>query len=184
MQAPVVQCRDTKRIATTTQLANIIGDTRMWSSSGAGKRGAKGSRRGGGGQGPHPATRTFQALRIAVNEELRVVEEALPDAVALLRPGGRLAVISFHSLEDRIVKWAMREAAGQGGGAHGAGGPDGLHLRALGLDLAEVAAMHVVEGRGAPQVKLVGRRAAVASDEEVAENARARSAKLRVVERL
>ncbi|MEN6410653.1 MAG: 16S rRNA (cytosine(1402)-N(4))-methyltransferase RsmH [Anaerolineaceae bacterium] len=76
---------------TTSQLAEVV------------------ARAAGGKSGKiHPATRTFQALRIAVNEELKALEETLPQAVAALAPGGRLAVISFHSLEDRIVKQFMR----------------------------------------------------------------------------
>jgi 16S rRNA (cytosine1402-N4)-methyltransferase len=79
-------------IHTTRQLAEVVGRVT-----------------GGGRKGFHPATRTFQALRIAVNHELEALESVLPQAVAALTPGGRLAVISFHSLEDRIVKQFMRQ---------------------------------------------------------------------------
>jgi len=82
-------------ITTTRQLAEIVA-----SATTSGKRGM------------HPATRTFQALRIAVNEELANVEAVLPQAIEALAPGGRLAVIAFHSLEDRIVKRAFKAAAG------------------------------------------------------------------------
>jgi 16S rRNA (cytosine1402-N4)-methyltransferase len=79
---------------TTTELANIV--ARAWP----------------GHSKVHPATRTFQALRIAVNDELRLIEESLPLWIDLLKPGGRLAVISFHSLEDRLVKKAFLDAGG------------------------------------------------------------------------
>jgi len=95
----------------------------------------------------HPATRVFQALRIAVNDELGELERALPDLVGLLKPGGRLAVISFHSLEDRMVKrfFAAEEAK---------------------------------------TLSIVNKRIITASDEELKQNPRARSAKLRIAERL
>lgn len=130
-------------------------------------------RRRPGAKAAHPATRTFQALRIAVNDELEAVRLAVPAAMRCLRPGGRLAVISFHSLEDRIVKWAMREAAGQGRGrdAH-------AHV----LLKAGVSRDAVVES--AASVRLVTRKPVLAAEAETARNPRARSAKLRVVERL
>lgn len=98
----------------------------------------------------HCATRTFQALRIAVNQELDVIEGALRDAVDVLAPGGRLCVISFHSLEDRIAKQTFRSLA-QGSGAC---------------------------------LKILTKKPYVPSDEERRDNPRARSAKLRVAERL
>ena len=111
----------------------------------------------------HPATRTFQALRIAVNEELAAVENTLPQAVAALRPGGRLAVISFHSLEDRIVKYFLREQSQE-------------HVNPPYERLYEVERKAVV--------KLITRKPLTASEEETRDNPRARSAKLRVAEKL
>jgi len=110
----------------------------------------------------HPATRTFQALRIAVNGELDAVKGALPIAVRLLNPGGRLAVISFHSLEDRIVKNYFR-----------------LQARGPQNDPALPAPAHFV-----PVLKEITRKPLVASAEEIARNPRARSAKLRIAEKL
>jgi 16S rRNA (cytosine1402-N4)-methyltransferase len=127
---------------------------------------------GGKGKGIHPATRTFQALRIAVNAELAVIEDALPAALDALAPGGRLAVISFHSLEDRIVKNIFREAAGK------APPPDEGPLRGW----------QAPPLRAAPpalkRVALLTNKPVVADDAEARVNARARSAKLRVVEKL
>ncbi len=91
----LIEARRKEKIVTTTQLAELI----------AGAVG-KGYERGR----IHPATRTFQALRIAVNDELGALEDAIQAARAVLKPGGRLAIISFHSLEDRIVKQAFKQA--------------------------------------------------------------------------
>jgi 16S rRNA (cytosine1402-N4)-methyltransferase len=94
----IVEARRKRRIATAGELADLV------------------ARALGGRHGKiHPATRSFQALRIAVNRELESLEAALPQAVELLAPGGRLAVISFHSLEDRIVKLFFRAESGYGG---------------------------------------------------------------------
>ena len=111
----------------------------------------------------HPAKRSFQAIRIAVNDELGSVEKVMADAIPLLNPGGRLAVITFHSLEDRIVKNAMTEAA------KGCTCPPNFPVCICGKK---------------PQVKLISRKPIVSGAAELAENPRARSAKLRVCEKL
>jgi 16S rRNA (cytosine1402-N4)-methyltransferase len=113
--------------------------------------------------GVHPATRVFQALRIAVNDELGSLEAALPVAVETLKPGGRLAVISFHSLEDRIVKqFFQREQRGC---------------------ICPPEAPQCVCGRE-PRVRIITRHPLAPGEAEVSANPRARSAKLRVAERL
>ena len=111
----------------------------------------------------HPAKRSFQALRIAVNDELGAVDGVMRQAVDRLRPGGRLAVITFHSLEDRIVKNAMAEAV------RGCTCPPEFPVCVCGKK---------------PTLKLVTRKPVTASEEELESNPRARSAKLRVAEKL
>ena len=111
----------------------------------------------------HPAKRSFQAIRIAVNDELGSVERVMKRAVPCLNPGGRLAVITFHSLEDRIVKNAMAEAA------KGCICPREFPVCVCGRK---------------PQVKIITRKPITSTEEELAVNPRARSAKLRVCEKL
>lgn len=125
----------------------------------------------------HPATRTFQALRIMVNQELSRIERALPLAVDALRPGGRLAVISFHSLEDRIVKHTFRAIAVASSGSPAAPGAPG---RGAG-DSTSPAGTPMIENRAVYRV--VTRKPIVPGEAEVARNPAARSAKLRVLER-
>ena len=108
----------------------------------------------------HPATRVFQALRIVVNDEFKVIERALPAAIHALRPGGRLAVISFHSLEDRIVKHVFKDASTE------VKSPPGM----------------VLEEKDA-LVRLITRKPITAREDEINRNRRSRSAKLRVVEK-
>ena len=134
-------------INSTAELANLVART-------IGRR---------PGSAINPATRTFQALRIAVNDELANLERGLEAAVRLLKPGGRLAVVSYHSLEDRIVKsYLFREATG-------CICPPG---------------MPVCTCEHSPRLGLINRRVIKPSTEEVRSNPRSRSAKLRVTERL
>jgi 16S rRNA (cytosine1402-N4)-methyltransferase len=115
------------------------------------------------GDRTHPATQAFQALRIAVNEELASVESVLPQAVAALRSGGRCAVISFHSLEDRIVKDYFREQS---------------------KEIVNPPYERIYEVERKAVVKLINKKPILPSDEEVKDNPRARSAKLRLIEKL
>lgn len=114
-------------------------------------------------EGPHPAKRTFQAIRIEVNGELQILNKAIEDGVKRLNKGGRMAIITFHSLEDRIVKLKYRELANP------CKCPSEFPICACGKK---------------PIVKLISRKAIDPSKEEVEENPRSRSAKLRVVERV
>ena len=146
--AAICSRRETKPIETTLELVDII----------RGAMPAAALR-----EKQHPAKRSFQAIRIAVNDELGSVEKVMKDAVPCLNPGGRLAVITFHSLEDRIVKNAMAEAA------KGCTCPPSFPVCVCGKK---------------PLVKLVSRKPIVSGDEELERNPRARSAKLRVCEKI
>ncbi len=140
----IVNTRDESPVTTTAQLANLV------AAAVPGREKKK-----------HPATRSFQAIRIFINQELEDLESVLPQAVDVLAPGGRLAVISFHSLEDRMVKRFIRDEYR---------GPE------LPPDLP------VLPSAYQPRLKPVGKRIR-ASEAEVRENPRARSAVLRVAER-
>lgn len=117
------------------------------------------------GKKKHPATRVFQALRMAVNDESRFLKSGLAAACSLLKPGGRLAVITFHSLEDRIVKEFGRERARE-------------YTFPGEVDVPELRQPR------APELKWAQRKAVVPGEAELAENPRARSAQLRVLEKL
>ena len=139
----IVAARVQTPIRTTLALADIV------------KSVVRGRRR-------NPSTKTFQAIRIFVNNELGQLEQALAASLALLRPGGRLCVISFHSLEDRRVKRFMRDAS---------------------LVPAQFRGLPEIPQEFRPRLKLIG-KAVIANEEEIAANVRARSARLRVAERL
>ncbi|MBB3064854.1 16S rRNA (cytosine(1402)-N(4))-methyltransferase RsmH [Limibacillus halophilus] len=138
----IVAARQEAPITRTLQLAEVV----------------RGAIRGGGAQAIDPATRTFQALRIYVNDELGELERGLAAAESLLAPNGRLVVVSFHSLEDRIVKSFLRaRSGGEGGSRH----------------------LPQVQSREAATLELLFKGALKPSDEEIRINPRARSARLR-----
>jgi 16S rRNA (cytosine1402-N4)-methyltransferase len=140
----IVAARKEAPIVTTRALADIVAKV-VWSKPGE----------------IHPATRTFQGLRIFVNQELDELHLALSAAEGVLKPGGRLVVVSFHSLEDRIVKNFFAERAKAGGGSR---------------HLPEIA-------QAAPSFAILTKRPVTADDAEISANPRARSAKLRAAER-
>jgi len=111
----------------------------------------------------HPERKIFQALRIEVNDELTVLEKVLPDAINLLKKGGRIGVITFHSLEDRIVKNIFRENS---------------EVDELVKGLIEVPVAYK------PKIKLINKKPILPSTQELEENSRSRSAKLRIIERI
>lgn len=144
----IARHREQKPIETTFELVDIIKEAIP----------APARRKGG-----HPAKRTFQALRIAVNDELNVFEQALNDALTLLNVHGRIAVITFHSLEDKICKYTFQEVTKQPELPRG---------------------MPVVPEYLKPRFKKITKKPIVASDEELLENHRSHSAKLRIIERI
>lgn len=146
--AAICRCREERPINTTFELVDVIRSA-MPAAALREKQ--------------HPAKRSFQAIRIAVNDELGAVRQVMDAAIPKLKPGGRLAVITFHSLEDRIVKNAMTEAA------RGCTCPPEFPVCVCGKK---------------PQVKLITKKPIVSGDEELERNPRARSAKLRICEKL
>ena len=146
--ANICRVREEKRIKTTLELVDVI-RTSMPSFALREKQ--------------HPAKRSFQAIRIAVNDELGAVHQVMDAAIPKLNPGGRLTIITFHSLEDRIVKNGMADAA------KGCICPPNFPVCVCGKK---------------PQVKLVNRKPIISGEEELERNPRARSAKLRICEKI
>jgi 16S rRNA (cytosine1402-N4)-methyltransferase len=139
--------REVKPIETTFELVELI------------KEGIPAPARRKGG---HPAKRIFQAIRIAVNDELAVFEKSLQQAIELIKPGGRISVITFHSLEDRICKVTFKKAS----------------------DMPDLPpGLPIIPDEFQPVLKLVTRKPILPSEEELEQNNRARSAKLRIAEK-
>ena len=145
----IVKARQEKPIETTLELAEIITNAIP---AGARKK-----------ENQHPAKRTFQAIRIEVNDELNIIEPAIRAAVSRLAPGGRSAVITFHSLEDRITKQTFKN---------------------LEKPCTCPSDFPVCVCGKKPEIKLITRKPTIPSDGELEMNPRARSAKLRVAEKL
>lgn len=143
----IVAARQSQPIETTLDLVRLLSPILSWHKK----------------KGIHPLTLVFQGLRLAVNGELEVLQEVLPIAIERLRKGGRLAAISFHSLEDRIVKQLFAQKS---------------------LDKANTSGLAGLFITLQPDVKILTRKPVMASEEEVRNNPRSRSAKLRVVEKL
>lgn len=143
----IVLSRNKKPIETTFELVDVI------------KKAIPAFARRTGG---HPAKKVFQALRIAVNDELNVFEKSLSDALTMLKPGGRIVVITFHSLEDRICKHTFKEKV------------EVKTLRGLPIKDTEIT----------KEYKLINNKVITASEKELEENNRAHSAKLRIIEKL
>ena len=143
----IVKYRENKKIETTLELAEIISNSYPMKAK----------------REHHPARKVFQAIRIEVNHELDILEDALKDALSMLNVGGRMCVITFHSLEDRIVKNVFKEYTE-------------IDPKVKGLpDIPE---------EYLPNFKLINRNVIIPSDEELENNNRSRSAKLRIIERI
>ena len=144
----IERARQKQPIQTTMELANIVKEAIPAA-----------ARRHGG----HPAKKSFQAIRIAVNDELGALEDSLEQALALLKVGGRISVITFHSLEDRLVKTMFKEATSL---------PD------------LPPGLPVIPADAQPDFKLINKKPVLPTEDELKVNHRAHSAKLRVIERL
>ncbi len=143
----IIQARENKKITSTKDLVSII-------EKGVGAKYFYKN---------HPERQIFQAIRIEVNNELNIIETVLPDAISLLKKGGRICVITFHSLEDRIVKRVFKKYS---------------EVNEMVKGLPEIP----IEYK--PIIKLVNKKPIVATDKELNENSRSKSAKLRVIERV